>query len=109
MLFFMFILMLSILVLFYQNAQLKRTIKRITDDTNRNNDRISEFSLEIKKLDGTKVSTSRIDYLADNLSKKAGHDEFLIMKRSIKELEDVVFKDESSESFIARSNRIHQE
>lgn len=71
------------------------------------NEALSEIRNKIHLLEENKASISRTKHLTDQIAKKADKDQFEVAQRSIKEIERVVFENESFNDSVKRSERIH--
>lgn len=106
---FAWILGLSLVSLFliFSYNKCINLIHRKDEEIIRLNNDLSDIRSKIHLIEKNKTSETRTNHLFDQLKEKAGKNEFETVQRTVKELENKVFADESLDDSLKRSERIH--
>lgn len=99
-------LLFLIIFLFGLISLIKSRLDSVKQHNERLNQEIEKLTIEINILKRDKAPIERVNSILESLSKKADAQQLSLVKNSIREIEQVVFQNETTDELIARTKRI---
>lgn len=102
------ILILAVLGTSYQIHSLSRSIAHLNNEKERLEAELSTIRCKIAALAENKASAQKVSDLWEKNNLKANKSDIEVMNRRMTHIEQLVFKDESTDEYLKRENDIHQ-